>query len=60
MRSHAPDRIPGIGGRSRVRVEFYDYAVHEACDVGYVVGRERGGLRQGDVLSLASRTTRVY
>ena len=50
-----------FGGRARVRVEFYDYTVHEADEVGYAVGRERGELRRGDeVLSLAIRTTRVY
>ena len=53
------DRI--FGGRSRVRVEFYDYTVHEAGEVGYAVWRERGELRRGDdVLSPAIRTTRVY
>jgi len=53
------DRI--FGGRPRVRVEFYDYTVHEAGEVGYAIGRERGELRRGDdVLSLAIRTTRVY
>lgn len=31
-----------FSGRPRVRVEFYDYTVHEAGEVGYAVGRERG------------------
>jgi ketosteroid isomerase-like protein len=50
-----------FGGRPSVRVEFYDYTIHEAGEMGYAVGRERGELRRGDdVLSLAIRTTRVY
>jgi ketosteroid isomerase-like protein len=50
-----------FGGRSRVRVEFHDYTLHEAGEMGYAVGRERGELRRGDeVLRLAIRTTRVF
>lgn len=50
-----------FGGRSRVRVEFHDYTLHEVGEMGYAVGRERGELRRGDeVLRLAIRTTRVF
>ena len=50
-----------FGGEGTVTVEFYDYTLHEAGDVGYAVGRERGELRLGqDVMKLAIRTTRVY
>jgi ketosteroid isomerase-like protein len=50
-----------FGGRSRVRVEFHDYTLHEAGEMGYAVGRERGELRRGDeVLRLAIRTTRLF
>ena len=42
-------------------MEFYDYTLHEAGEVFYAVGRERGKLHIGDeVLRLAIRTTRVY
>jgi ketosteroid isomerase-like protein len=42
--------------------EFHDYSYHEAGDVFYVVGRERGEYRAGEAapLSLAIRTTRVF
>lgn len=50
-----------FSGRSRVRVEFHDYTLHEAGEMGYAIGRERGELRRGDeVLRLAIRTTRVF
>ena len=48
-------------GGARVRVEFHDYTLHEAGDVFYAVGRERGELRTGETtLALAIRTTRVF
>ncbi len=41
--------------------EFYDYSYHEAGDVFYVVGRERGEYRAGGVtLHMAIRTTRLF
>ena len=48
-------------GAARVQVEFHDYTIHEAGDVFYAVGRERGELQTGDTsLRLAIRTTRVF
>ena len=50
-----------FSGRTRVRVEFYDYTVHHAGDLFYAVGRERG---QADIpsgnLDVQIRTTRVF
>jgi ketosteroid isomerase-like protein len=41
--------------------EFYDYSYHEAGDIFYVVGRERGEYRAGEsVLKIAIRTSRVF
>ncbi|HEX9079849.1 MAG TPA: nuclear transport factor 2 family protein [Desulfuromonadaceae bacterium] len=41
--------------------EFYDYSYHEAGEIFYVVGRERGEFRIGDVvLNMAIRTSRVF
>ncbi|HEX9374142.1 MAG TPA: nuclear transport factor 2 family protein [Roseiflexaceae bacterium] len=41
--------------------EFYAYSYHEAGEVFYVVGRERGEYRSGGaVLSMAIRTSRVF
>jgi ketosteroid isomerase-like protein len=48
-------------GRSRVRVAFHDYTLHEAGDVFYAVGRERGTLeREGLRLEPAIRTSRLF
>lgn len=48
-------------GKARVAVEFHDYTLHEAGDVFYAVGRERGTLVNGDTqLLLAIRTSRVF
>ncbi len=46
---------------ARVTVEFYDYTMHMAGDIFYVVGRERG-LREidGQKLDIAIRTTRIF
>jgi ketosteroid isomerase-like protein len=50
-----------VDGQSRINVEFYDYTLHEAGEVAYAAGRERGQLRRGEeMLDLAIRTTRVY
>ncbi len=46
---------------AQVRVEFYDYTLHQTPDWFYAVGRERGEFRRGDsVLPLAIRTTRLF
>lgn len=48
-------------GKARVVVEFHDYTLHEAGDMFYVVGRERGTLVNGDTqLLLAIRTSRLF
>ena len=48
-------------GAARVRVAFHDFTLHQASEVFYAVGRERGTLeRDGAVLDLAIRTTRVF
>ncbi len=50
-----------FAGPAIVQVEFYDYSVHDAGPVFYVVGRQRGMLRSGGhVLPLAIRTTRIF
>lgn len=46
---------------ARVRVEFYDYSLHRAADIFYVVGRERGELKAGEtVVGLVIRTSRIF
>ncbi len=41
--------------------EFYDYSYHEAGEIFYVVGRERGEYKAGDVvLKMTIRTSRVF
>ena len=43
------------------RFEFYDYTLHEADDLFYVVGRERGVLDVSEQpMRLAIRTTRIF
>ena len=43
------------------RFEFYDYNLHEAGDVFYVIGRERGELDvNGRLMPLAIRTARIF
>lgn len=50
-----------FGGNARVHVAFHDYSLHDAGDVFYAVGRERGTLVRGDTsLTLAIRTTRLF
>jgi ketosteroid isomerase-like protein len=47
--------------RSQYHFEFYDYTLHEAGDLFYVVGRERGWIEvDGTKLDLAVRTTRIF
>ncbi len=46
---------------ARVRVEFYDYTLHQTPELFYAVGRERGEFRRGEtVIPLAIRTTRLF
>ena len=41
--------------------EFHDYSFHEAGEVFYVIGRERGEYRSGQSeLKMAIRTTRLF
>jgi ketosteroid isomerase-like protein len=48
-----------FASRSPVRVEFYDYTLHEFADVFFAVGRERP-LVEGANLPIAIRTTRIF
>ncbi len=48
-------------GPAKVQVEFYDYTLHEAEGMFYVVGRERGELRSDQTrLDLVIRTSRIF
>ncbi|HXS04495.1 MAG TPA: nuclear transport factor 2 family protein [Rhodanobacter sp.] len=50
-----------FAGNARVQVAFHDFTLHEAGDLFYVVGRERGTLDKGSThLDLAIRTSRLY
>ncbi len=50
-----------FGGPAKVYVEFHDYTLHEAGDVFYAVGRERGEFSLGgDTIKLAIRTSRIF
>lgn len=50
-----------FNGPAQVYVEFYDYTIHEAGEMFYAVGRERGEFRIGEtVVKLAIRTSRIY
>ncbi len=50
-----------FGSPAQVRVEFFDYTLHQAPELFYAVGRERGEYQRGDmVIKLAIRTTRLY
>jgi ketosteroid isomerase-like protein len=50
-----------FSGPARVYVEFYNYTIHEAGEMFYAVGRERGEFRLGDiVVPLTIRTTRIF
>jgi hypothetical protein len=43
------------------RFEFYDYSLHAAGEIFYVVGRERGEFKMGNtVLKMAIRTSRIF
>ncbi len=48
-------------GTAEVYVEFFDYSIHEASEMFYSVGRERGYFRLGDTeVQLAIRTSRIF
>lgn len=50
-----------FAGPAQVYVEFYEYSVHESENMFYVVGRERGWLRQRETrIDLAIRTSRIF
>ena len=50
-----------FGSSGRFWFEFYDFSCHEAGEIFYVVGRERGEYTAGEtVLSMAIRTSRVF
>jgi len=50
-----------FSGPAKVYVEFYDYTIHEAGDLFYAVGRERGSYSLGaSSIQLAIRTTRIF
>jgi ketosteroid isomerase-like protein len=50
-----------FSGAAQFWFEFHDYSYHEAGELFYVVGRERGEYRSGKhVLQMAIRTTRVF
>jgi len=47
--------------KGNYRFEFWDYTLHVAADVFFVVGRERGRIEAHDsALDLAIRTTRLF
>jgi ketosteroid isomerase-like protein len=48
-----------FSSKTPVRVEFYDYTIHEFMDIFYVVGRERP-LGGNSELQIAIRTTRIF
>lgn len=60
------DEIRGVyeklfKGPARVYVELYDYTIHEAGDLFYAVGRERGWFEKKELkLDLAIRTSRIF
>jgi len=48
-------------GPAEVRVEYFDYTIHETQEMFYAVGRERGYSRVGDEkINLAIRTSRIF
>lgn len=48
-------------GPAKIQVEFYDYTLHEAGEIFYVIGRERGELRFDQrCIGLAIRTSRIF
>ncbi len=50
-----------LEGPALVRAELFDYTIHEAADLAYFVGCERGYIRaRGGEIPLAIRTTRLF
>lgn len=50
-----------FNGPATVKVEFYDYTLHESNDIFYVVGRERGEVCTGETrFPLTIRTSRIF
>ncbi len=50
-----------FSGPAKVSVEYFDYTIHEASDMFYAVGRERGSFsRNGNTIDLAIRTSRIF
>ncbi len=50
-----------FSGPAHVYVEYYDYTIHEAGEMFYAVGRERGYFKMGaDEVDLAIRTSRIF
>ena len=48
-------------GPAKVKVEFFDYALHQTEEIFYAVGRERGEFcLSNTIIKLAIRTTRIY
>lgn len=50
-----------FSGPAKVYVEYFDYTIHEAGQMFYAVGRERGTFRLADEsIELAIRTSRIF
>ena len=50
-----------FSGPAEVYVEYFDYTIHEATEMFYAVGRERGYFRLGgEEIMLAIRTSRIF
>jgi ketosteroid isomerase-like protein len=50
-----------FSGSAKVYVEYHDYTIHQASEIFYVVGRERGYFRLGEhEVKLAIRTSRIF
>jgi ketosteroid isomerase-like protein len=50
-----------FASKGAYRFEFHDYTLHEAGDIFYVVGRERGEIEtNGRAMPLAIRTSRIF
>lgn len=56
-----PDYERIFKGPATVRVEFFDYTLHDAGELFYAVGRERGQFSLNDItIELSIRTTRIF
>jgi len=50
-----------FAGPAEVRVEYFDYTIHETQEMFYAVGRERSYCRLRDeTITLAIRTSRIF